>query len=139
MSGNKTFLLISFSIVGVFLLYIFVSLGIPILKGFNEGKDGTSYWSVLYDIQKWSFAFEKYHQKNKQYPISNSIYELKETLRPFHPGEFPLRAKDSWEENYIIELTKDYYIITSRGKDKKGGHEYGGPINSESMDSSITL
>jgi hypothetical protein len=138
-SGNKTTLLISFALIGVVLLCFFISLGMPMWEAFNKGRDGASYWSVLHDIQEWSIAFEKYHHKNKQYPVSNSVNELRKILRPFHLGEFPLSAKDSWEENYIIESTKDYYMITSKGKDKKGGHEYGGSIDSESMILSTTL
>jgi hypothetical protein len=110
-----------------------------LMKRYDEGYKAGSNWSVYWDLKEWAIAFEKYYKANKEYPTSASVEELRTMLTPYQNAEFGLRILDPWEDKYLINSSKDEYIISSKGEDKNGGHEFGGAIDPIDYNYSTTL
>ncbi len=99
----------------------------------------TNHIIVLLHLKEWSIAFEEYYKVNNGYPTTNSLVELKKILISYHPSKYDLYILDPWGEEYLVNSFKDSYVISSKGEDKTGSHEFGGAIVSESNNFSITL
>ena len=138
-SGNKQFLFISFGIMVLIALLLFVPFCNSFWGSFSEGRNRAHYWSILNNFKEWSIAFEKYYKDNGVYPSSDSIHDLKDILTAYHDRKFGLRTVDPWEGKYVITSSVGKYTVSSKGDDNEGGHEYGGALASDSYSHSITL
>ncbi len=105
--------------------------------GFDRGRKLARYTATLSDLETWAISFEMYCKKYNKYPNSNSIEDLRNLFREFNDEN--LSIDDRWDAKYLVNSTETEYIISSKGEDNKGSHEYGNAIEEEDFSRSITF
>jgi len=81
-----------------------------------------------------AIALEAHRSEHGDYPTADSMNELRPFLHAYLGDE---RGIDRWGEPLVVTVNPESYVLTSKGDDKQGGHEYGGPV--ETVGHSITL
>lgn len=85
-------------------------------------------------IHPGEILLEAHRAKHGEYPAADSMAELRSLLAAELAAE---RGVDRWGEPLIVTVTPVAYTLTSKGNDRQGGHENGGPV--EAPGHSITL
>lgn len=94
---------------------------------------GTNIKSMI-AITNVAIALETHYLEHDEYPTADSMRQLRLALAPYLGEELGF---DRWGEPLVVTVTADSYLLTSKGDDKEGGHEDGGPV--ETAGHSITL
>ena len=101
---------------------------------YNRAHNRGANINSMIAIKNVAIALETYRVERGEYPTVDSMDQLRPVLGAYLGDE---RGIDRWGESLIVTVTPASYVLTSKGDDKQGGHENGGPV--ETAGHSITL
>ncbi len=117
-------------------LTLIISLGCSdYSKRFNQSKIRGSNIRSMLALKNVAISLEHYKNDHGNYPSANSMKELKKMLTPAYLD--PASCIDKWGELILVSCTPDSYILSSKGDDRSGEHEFGGAV--ETSGHSITM
>jgi hypothetical protein len=84
-------------------------------------------------MQEVAVALERHRADHGTFPAADSMAALRVALG--RPLQF--RGVDRWDEDLLVSVSPEGYVLTSKGEDRVGGHEFGGAVTTPGH--SITL
>lgn len=110
-----------------------LTLGCGAAENFENAKSIGSNIRTMMNMQEVAVALERHRAEHGTFPAADSMAALRVALG--RPLEF--RGVDRWGEELLVSVTPEGYVLTSKGEDRVGGHEFGGAVTTPGH--SITL